>query len=126
MDEQRFRFAVTALLLQIIFHGRAPVMPNESAGAETNFVSLLLQTPTDIDVVAGFPKNGIEAADVVEGPFVKGHVAAGNMFGEAIGQHHVGGAARRSHYAGGDPGIIRRQKIVTADARKFALQQIAN
>src|SRR4051812_42934920 len=101
-------------------------MPDEAAGTETDFVTLLLEAPADVHVVAGFAENGIEAGDVFEGPFVEGHVAAGNVFGETIGEHDVRGTAGRSHHAGGDPGIVGWKKVVAADTGEFALEEIAN
>jgi hypothetical protein len=124
--EEGFRFAVAVLLFHVIAHRGATVMPHKSRRREAEGVALLLEPPADIDIIACLPKNRVEPADLFECPFIEGHVAAGNVFGYAIGEHHVRGAARRDHDRSGDPGIFRRQKIVTADAGEFAVEQAAH
>ena len=123
--QHRLGLAVAALLAQVGPERRTPVMPDERRRAEADAVAAFLQAPANVHVVAGAMENGIEAADLHQGPFVKGHVAAGNVFGLTVGQHDVRGSARRNHHGRRHGGIIRRQKIVAAHSDKRALQQIA-
>src|SRR5215203_3736783 len=87
--QERFGFAVARLLFQIGFYGRAPVVPDEAGWTEPDAVTGLLQAPAHIHVISSLAINRIEAANVIERPFVEGHVAAGNVLGLAIVQHHV-------------------------------------
>jgi hypothetical protein len=125
-DEEGFGFAVTVLLFEVVVNGGAAVMPDEARGREAQGVALLLETPADIDVVAGFAENGIETANLLKRPFVESHVAAGDVFGHAVGEHDVRRAAGRDHDGGSDPGIFRRQKIVAANTGEFAVEQAAD
>src|SRR6266545_4786441 len=92
--EQRFRLAVTLLLLPVGPDRVAPVMPDHRAGAEPDAPALLLQAPAYIHVVAGGAELGIEPADGLQRGRAERHVAPGDVLGFAIRQEHVEGAAR--------------------------------
>ena len=91
--QQRLGCSVTALLLEIRPNRRTAIVPNKRRWAESNFVPRLLQAPTNIHIVPGLAKDWIKATDRREGPFVKSHVAAGDMFGLSIREHHMRRAA---------------------------------
>jgi hypothetical protein len=61
--EQGFGFAIAFLLLDVIADCVAPKMPNHCSRAEADLVSLVLESPTDIDVVAGGAEQRIESID---------------------------------------------------------------
>src|SRR6266478_8338266 len=79
--------AVASLLFQIIRNRGAAVMPDESGRTESDLAAALLQSPAEIDVVACLFKQRIKTAGFLQGRFIKGHVAAGNVLGQTIGQH---------------------------------------
>ena len=99
--KQRFGFSVAVLLSPESSEREAPVMPDDCGGAEADDLSLLLQAPAKIHVVAGLAIFRIEAADLLESPFVKGHVAAGDVLGDQVGKEHV----VRTTGRGGDAGL---------------------
>ena len=75
-------------------------MPHKTRGAEPDQVSRLLQAPAQIHIVARFAKNGVKAIDIHEGPFVKSHIAARNVFGLSIGEHDMSRTTGGSHHRG--------------------------
>src|SRR6266513_1712782 len=88
-SEERFGFAVTFLLFQKRAKSEAPMMPDNRGGTKGDDEARLLQAPAKIDIVAGFMILGIETADLFEGPAIKRHVTAGNVFRFGIGQQNV-------------------------------------
>src|SRR5258705_1711367 len=100
-------------------------MPDESRGRETDLVISILDAPTKVNVISRFSKYRVKASDFVEHPFVKGHVAAGDVLGFAVSEHHVCGPARSRRHRRRHLGILRRRKIVAADTHKLALHQFA-
>ncbi len=125
-NEHRLRFPVTALLPQIRRDRRAPVMPDKPRRTKTDAVSPPLQSPADIHVIPGPVKDRIEPADFHQRPFVKGHVATGDVFSLPVSKHDVRRSARRNHHRCRDRRIFRRQKIVPADSYERSLHQIAH
>ena len=99
-------------------------MPDESGRTEADLAVVLLQAPAYVHVVTRLAENGIEPADRLEGPFVKGHVAAGNVLGFPVCQHHVSRSARGDCHGCRKPRIFRRQKVVPSHANEIAPQQI--
>ena len=91
--QQRLRFAVARLLLQIGFHRRTPIVPYKACRTEPNLAVPGLHAPANIDVIARFAEGRIEHPGFLQRPFVECHVAPGNVFGLAIAQHHMGGAS---------------------------------
>ena len=124
--QQGFRFAVAGLLLQVSADRGTPVVPDKTGVTESELAASLLQTPADIHVVTRRAKHRIEPADFLQRPFVKHHVAAGNVLGLTVGQHDVGRSAGRDHHRRGHKRIIWRQKIVSAHADEFTAQKIVD
>src|SRR5439155_26526298 len=119
--EQRLSLAIAMLLLQISVNRGAAIMPHKRCRAETNPVSGLLQAPAEIHIIARLAENGIEAANPCQCPLIKCHVAARNVFGLSVGQHYMGGTARRSHDSRSNSRIVWRQQIGTTDPGEAAL-----
>src|SRR6266852_52864 len=86
---KRSATTVTLLLFQKRAESEAAMMPNNRGRIESDNATGLLQTPTKIDIVAGLMVFGIKTADLFEGPAVKRHVTAGNVFGHRIGEQNV-------------------------------------
>ena len=93
--QHRLGLAVAGLLAEVGADLEPAVMPDHGGGAEADHVAALHQPPADIDVVARLAVFGIEAADLVQRPFVIGHVAARHVLGNRVGQQHVAGRAGR-------------------------------
>ena len=102
------------------------MMPDDRGRTESDDVAFLLQAPAKIDVVACLAILGIEAADAIECPAIKGHVTPGNVLGHRIGQEHVARSAGRRGDAGLDPIFRRRRDVRSADARVIAAHQRAD
>ena len=92
-------------------------MPDDRRWAECNDLALLLEAPAEVDVVAGLAVLGVEATDLVEGPAVESHVAAGDVLCHHVGEEHVAGAAGCGRHAGLLPVLGRRGDIGAADTR---------
>ncbi len=90
-EEQSFGLAVAALLFQVIANRVAAKVPNHRRRAETDFVTLVLQTPANVDVIPGSSKNGIETGDSLERFTTESHVATGYMFSDFIIEQNVSG-----------------------------------
>src|SRR4029078_13486075 len=86
--------AVADLLAPIRLHGSAMVMPHERGRSEPDFPPTRLQTPADVDVVAGAEVNRIEAADREQRVALEGHIAARHVLRDAVVEQHVGRSAR--------------------------------
>src|SRR5581483_10058701 len=126
LNQQRFGFAIAVLLAQVRADGRAAIVPDEPGGAETDAQAALLHAPAKVHIVAGLAERGIETAHFVERPFVKRHVATGDVLGFAIGKHDMRRTAGRNHDRGGDAGCVRRKEIVPAHAGEIAIEQVAD
>ena len=124
--QQRLGLTIAVLLLEIGFDSGTPVVPDKPRRAEPEFVPPLLEPPAEVHVVACLPENGVKAADLLQRPFVKSHVAARNVLGFAVADHHVGRTAGGNHDRRGHQRIIGRQEVVPADADEFAVEQIAD
>src|SRR4051812_17187696 len=70
--------AITHLLSPVGPHGISAVVPDHRPGMKPNLVAGLLQSPTNIHIVAGDAEFRIEATDPFEYRLTKGHVTAGN------------------------------------------------
>ena len=90
--QQGFGFAIAGLLLEVGGDGVASVVPHEAGRAESDLVATLLESPADVHIVAGFAVDGVEPADLPQGPTVERHVAARDVLGDAVVEHHVGRA----------------------------------
>src|SRR5579859_76920 len=101
-------------------------MPDEPRGAEAKFITGLLQAPAKVDVIARLTENRIEVSNLFQGAFEESHVATGDMFGLAVGEHDVGGAAGRNHDGGGDGGVFGGKQVGAADAGELAARQRAH
>ena len=119
--EHGLGFAVPLLLLQIRPHGIAPMMPDHSGRAESQRPAFHLQSPAHVHVVAGDVELRIESTDRLQRRAAKRHVAAGNMFGLAVGDEHVNRPARRVRDAARDEPVARRGNVGPADAGAFGV-----
>src|SRR5450432_706034 len=93
------------------------MMPNDCGRAECNDVTCLLQPPAKINVVPGFAVLTVEPADGVEGPTIKGHVAAWNVLRDGVGEQDVTRSPGSSGDTGLHPVFRRRRNVRPADAR---------
>src|SRR5690348_429067 len=96
--QESFRFSITVLLFQVITDCRTPEMPDKCGRAETNFMPGLLQAPAEVHVISCLHKDGIESSNLFQDGFIKGHVAARDVLGLAVGKHDSRWTAGRSHY----------------------------
>src|SRR5436189_3969665 len=92
-NQQRFRFAIAGLLLQVSANRRTPIVPHKAGWTESEFETAFLKAPAHIDIVARLAKEGVEAADFLQRPFVECHVASRAVLGLAVGQPDVRPAA---------------------------------
>ena len=125
-SKKRFGFAVTFLLFQKGAQSEAAMMPDNRGGTESDDATGLLQTPAKINIVARFMIFGIKTADLVEGPAVKRHVTARNVFGLGIGKQDVARSSRRSGHARLNRVLRRRTHVRPANARVLAAQKRAD
>src|SRR5262245_32272903 len=93
--EEGLGLSVARLLAQVSARILPPMMPDERPGSEGDPITGLLQTPANIDIIAGLAKQGIEAVDCQEGVAAEGHVAAGNMLGDLIALQDMDRLSRR-------------------------------
>src|SRR5581483_4386464 len=107
--EERFRLAVSGLLLQVGARRLAAMVPDERARCEGDPHSRLLQPPADIHIIARFAVLRVEAVDSLQGLTAKGHIAPRNMLGHLIIKEDMGGLSRRGGDTGRKPAILRRQ-----------------
>ena len=88
--EQRLGLPVARLLFEVGPQGRAAIMPDKTRRAESELEIMVLQSPTHVHVVPRAAENRIEQPDFLERALKERHVAAGDVFGFAVGQHHMG------------------------------------
>ena len=76
-------------------------MPDEGPGIKAELHSGVLQPPAEVDVIAGGVEAGVEAAEFLERTFAHHQIAARQMFGGGVVEHHMTGSAR----CGADHGL---------------------
>src|SRR5258708_26633458 len=86
---ERFRLAVSALLVKIGLYRVAPEVPDDGGRAEADGVAGILEAPADVDVVAGRAIERIEAAEAEQHVALECHVAAGDMLGNVVAHQHM-------------------------------------
>ena len=101
-------------------------MPDNGGGAEGNHTAALLQAPAEVHIVTGLAVFGVEAADLIEGPAVKSHVAAGNVFRDDIGEKHVVRSARSRRHARLNPIFSRWRNVGSAHAGVVSAEKRAH
>src|SRR5438128_6055487 len=94
------------------------MMPNNGGRTESERPAFLLQTPTDIHVIAGHPELRIKAANRLQRRHPKSHIASRNMFCFTVGEQNMDRPARRVGHAISDQAITRRRNIWTANTGK--------
>src|SRR6266513_165125 len=124
--QQRFRFAVAVLLFQKSAKRKPPIMPDDRGWAERDYPSSLLNSPAEIDVVAGLPIFRIKPAYTFKGPTVKRHVTTGNMLGDRIRKQNMVRSAGRCTNARLNPILCRRCDVWSADPGVIATDKRAN
>src|SRR3954462_15509082 len=90
-QKQGFGLTIAGLLLQIGLGVLSPMMPNNGAGRERYPFARLLQTPTDVDVVAGFSKLRVKTINLLECFAAKRHVADRDVLSLLTAFQHVRG-----------------------------------
>src|SRR5215467_14712793 len=111
LREQSLCLRITLLLLQISAQRAAAVMPHDRRWRETDGPATLLQPPADVDVIPGNAKTGIEASDLQELVASIGHVAAGDVLGDAVRQQNVNRTARGVCDTVGDGAVAGRRDV---------------
>src|SRR5205823_4411680 len=114
--KERFSFAIAFLLFQKCAQSKSAMVPDNRSGTESDDAARLLQAPAKIDIVSGFMIFGIETAALFEGPAIKGHVTAGNVFGDRVGQQNVARPAGRGRHASLNRVLRRRTHVRPAHA----------
>ena len=125
-DQDCFRFAIARLVPEIGARSGTAVMPDTAGRRKADSVTLFQQAPADIHVVAGFANYRIESVNLVQRPFVKGQVAAWDMFCLPVGEHDVGGTTRSRKHGGSHGRVFRRQEIMSTDADEIGAQQVVD
>ena len=82
------------------------VVPDERRGRESDSLTLRLQPPADIDVVAGALVDGVETTDRQQRIAPERHVAARDVLRDPILEQHVDGPARRARHTLGQRRIV--------------------
>src|SRR4029453_9323223 len=124
--QQRLRFAVTVLLFQESAQRKPSVMPDDRGRTERDYPSTLLNSPTEIHVVAGLAIFGIESAHTFEGPTVKCHVTTGNMLGDCVRKQNMVWSARRRSNARLNPILCGGRDVRSAYSGVIAHDKRAN
>ena len=96
------------------------MMPIHRAGVKPDASAARLQSPADVDVVAGRAIARIESADRLQCRSPERHVASGNVLGFGIGNQHVHRPTGRIRDAIGDRPVARRRDIRAADTDPIA------
>ena len=107
--QQGLGLTVSGLLPQIGAGRLSSLVPDEGPRCERNPMARLLQTPADIDVVAGLEKLRIESIDRFQRFTAECHVAARNMFGHLVALEHMHRLPGGGGDASRDSAIVRRQ-----------------
>ena len=95
-------------------------MPDNGRRAEGDHATALLKAPAEVHVIACLAVFGVKAADLVERPAVEGHVTAGNVLGDDIGEQDMARASGCRCYAGLDPIFRRRRNVWPAHPGEVA------
>ena len=122
--KERFGFSVSLLLLSESGQRKAPVVPDDGRRTKADDLALLLQTPAEIHIIASLVVFRIKSTDFFESPFVEGHIAAGNVLRNDIGQEHMIGPTGRSSYAGLDPVLGGRREFGPPTPAKSPLNKV--
>src|SRR6478752_1023819 len=101
-------------------------MPDDRRRAEGDGMAGLLNAPAEIHVVARLVVLGIEATDVFKSPAIPGHVTAGDMLGDGVGEEDVARAAGRGRDTGLDPVLRRRRNVWSPYPGVIAAQERAD
>ena len=121
--QERLRFAVSFLLLAEGLQREPAVVPDDGGGTEGDDLTLLLEAPAEVDIIPGFAVLGVEAADLVKGPLVEGHVASGNVLGHHVREQDMAGTSGGRGDAGLMPVLCWRRDVRSADARVVAREE---
>src|SRR5207344_2367463 len=95
-EQKSFGFAVPLLLLDIVSHRVSAKMPNDRSRTKTDRIAFVLQSPTEIHIIAGGAEHRIKPIDGLQRFPAKSHVAARYVLGNFIVQQHVSRRARRN------------------------------
>src|SRR6185503_5737258 len=101
-------------------------MPDDRGRTERDHPSSLLNSPAEIDVVAGFAIFGIETAYRFESPTIKRHVTTGNVLGDCIGKQDMIWSARRRSNACLNPILCGWRDVGSAYTGIIATHKRAN
>ena len=101
-------------------------MPDNGGRTEGDDLPLLLETPAEVDVVSGLAVFGIEAANLIKGPAVEGHVASWNVLGNHVGEQDMARTSGSRCYTSLMPVLGRRGDVRATDARIIAGKECAN
>src|SRR5215469_11405115 len=123
LREQRLCLCIALLLLQITAQAAAAVMPYDRRWRETYGPATLLQSPAEVDVIPCNAKTGIEASDLQELVASIGHVAAGDVLGDAVRQQNVNRTARGVCDTVGDGAVAGRRDVGPSDASVIGVAQ---
>ena len=104
--QQRFRPAVSLLLLPVGSNRIAAMMPDQGRRVEAHRPASLLQAPAEVHIIAGDGEPAVESADGLQAGLSNGHVAARNVLRHAVGKEHV----RRTSRGAGD--TIRDRPVI--------------
>src|SRR5690242_5067476 len=107
--QERLGLSIALLLPPIGGYGIATMMPDDCRRAKSQGPAARLQAPADIDVVACGVELRIEAADGGQGRFAEGHVTAGNVLRDLVGQEDMHGTAGRVRNAIGNESVGGRR-----------------
>src|SRR5436190_19539119 len=94
------------------------MMPNNGGRTESKRPAFLLQTPTDIHIIASHSELWIKAANRLQRRHTKSHVAPWNMFRFTVTQQNMDRPARGVRHAISDDAVARRRNIRAANTGK--------
>ena len=100
-------------------------MQDDRRRAEADRPAALLEAPADVDVVAGDPELLVEAADRLERIAPEGHVAAGDVLGDLVGEQDVRRATGCVGNSVLDEPSVVRDEVRTADPSVVARAEAA-
>lgn len=97
--------SVVVLLFDVCLERCSPVMQYLGGRIILNYVSCLLQSPFDIDIVTTDPEHFIESAYLLQDGSLERHVAAGYVIRDCVVDKYVRWTARRPG------GAFRQERI---------------
>ena len=118
--DERFGFAVTTLLCAVSRHRISAEVPNNGSGAETDRVAGVLETPADVDIVAGGAIDGVKSAKLKQHVAPERHVAARDVLGDLVADQHMGRTTGGDRDGGGDQIVLGRREIRPAAGNQIA------